>query len=200
MTETVKELLDRLEQELSTKIVTLRREVAPLERELADVRRAKQAISKRESADADSTYPYRIKVRETTLRRVKDVDAEYRKKTMKQLALEALQEHFLNGATANQLLEFFASAWGRNDIARESFSPQLSRLKVKGKVRYDGKRWHLIPEEERRTPSEGQSESGPEIEAPANESAGASEAVGENSPEKQLSGSEPPQTPGRDPG
>lgn len=61
--------------------------------------------------------------------------------TMKQLVLKALGEQFANGATANQMLEFFAREWGRTDITRTSLSPQLSRLKAEGKIALVGKTW-----------------------------------------------------------
>lgn len=63
--------------------------------------------------------------------------------TMKQLVLKALGEHLAHGATANQLLDFFAREWGRNEILRTSLSPQLSRLKDEGKIRLQGKTWHI---------------------------------------------------------
>jgi hypothetical protein len=47
--------------------------------------------------------------------------------TMKQLIVKVLAEHFTQGATAREMLDFFRDAWGR-DIERQNLSPQLSRL------------------------------------------------------------------------
>lgn len=66
--------------------------------------------------------------------------------TFKQLIVKALSERFQNGATANQLLDYFKSAWGR-EIMRTSLSPQLSRLKQDGKINQRGKVWYLITTE-----------------------------------------------------
>ncbi len=47
--------------------------------------------------------------------------------TMKQLVVKALEEHFHDGATTRQLLDFFRDAWGR-EVERTNLSPQISRL------------------------------------------------------------------------
>lgn len=62
--------------------------------------------------------------------------------TFKQLVVKALRDHFPEGATANQLLEFFRREWGR-EIMRTSLSPQLSRLKDDNLIEREGKTWHL---------------------------------------------------------
>jgi hypothetical protein len=63
--------------------------------------------------------------------------------TMKQLVVKALSEHLENGATANEMLDFFARKWGRTEIMRTSLSPQLSRLKEDGAIRLEGKVWKI---------------------------------------------------------
>lgn len=67
--------------------------------------------------------------------------------TMKELIIKALLERFENGATAAQLLSFFSEAWGRKDIMRSSFSPQLSRLKNDGVIVLNGKVWSLASDD-----------------------------------------------------
>ena len=62
--------------------------------------------------------------------------------SLKQLITKALREHLVDGATANEMLDFFAKHWGRV-IMRTSLSPQLSRLKENGIVELRGKVWHL---------------------------------------------------------
>jgi hypothetical protein len=67
--------------------------------------------------------------------------------TMKQLIIKALSEHFHNGATTRQLLDFFRDAWGRA-IERQNLSPQLSRLYQEGVIGRipPARGWFIIPE------------------------------------------------------
>jgi hypothetical protein len=62
--------------------------------------------------------------------------------TFKQLVVKALTEQFRNGATANEMLDFFKREWGR-DVMRTSLSPQLTRLKKDNLIELEGKTWHL---------------------------------------------------------
>jgi hypothetical protein len=71
---------------------------------------------------------------------------------MKQLAVRALQDHFPYGATANQLLALFKSAYGR-EIPRESLSPQLSRLKEDKIIVLEGKLWKIALSERKEPPT-----------------------------------------------
>ena len=52
---------------------------------------------------------------------------------MKQLIVKVLIEHFKDGATARQMIDFFRDAWGRN-IERQNLSPQISRLYQEGTI------------------------------------------------------------------
>jgi len=153
-------MLARLERDLSDKIDAIRKEVEPLERELSDVRRARAALEERvvEQGQPQSTSP---PPQDWSL-------VKFRGMTMKQLTLRALQEHFPNGATANELIEFFARTWGRKDIVRESFSPQLSRLKREGKIKLHGKVWSLANHEasKENEPPEGGSNAGEATPSP----------------------------------
>lgn len=156
MEDSVRAMLDRLEKELFDKIRKLREELSPLERELIDVRRAKAAIQGDESEKAKVNKAYVIPSQAP-----KPTQSPYRGLTMKQLTVKALTEHFQNGATASELIEFFSKEWGRGDIMRESFSPQLSRLKGDGVVTLEGKVWKLVSDEE--TPPKDQSGGAPKI-------------------------------------
>jgi hypothetical protein len=70
--------------------------------------------------------------------------AQYEKLTMKQLVVKVLREHFPQGATTRQMVDFFRDAWGRN-IERPNLSPQLSRLHQDGILgRGDNHRWFLL--------------------------------------------------------
>jgi phosphopantetheinyl transferase (holo-ACP synthase) len=82
---------------------------------------------------------------------------EIARMTMKEMVVKALGEHFPHGATANQLLDFFRSEWGREQM-RTSLSPQLSRLKDRHIITLKGKVWHLAPNEN------GPPEGGPEAD------------------------------------
>jgi hypothetical protein len=74
----------------------------------------------------------------------------YARMTMKELVRKVLSEHFHNGATTRQMLEFFRDAWGR-DIERTNLSPQVSRLSQEGIIgRLDDGRWYLIEPKQRK--------------------------------------------------
>jgi hypothetical protein len=55
------------------------------------------------------------------------VDIPYQSLSIGELVIRALRDHFPDGATMAQLIEFFRDKWGR-EIDRSSLSPQLSRL------------------------------------------------------------------------
>lgn len=153
---TVRETLDSIEQELLGKIEKLRGELVPLEGELADVRRAKAALTKSEGAPRSASFS--TSIAPVTLTAVGAV--AYQSLTMKELTLKALKEQFPQGAKAGQLLEHFRNAWGRGDIVRSSLSPQLSRLQMERKIhRTKGNVWVLgIRPEKNEAPTEDQSE------------------------------------------
>jgi hypothetical protein len=135
MIETVRDTLDRLKTELESRVTELRKELAPLERELAEVQRARNAI-----AQAAGEAP--LLDFSATVEAIK-WSALYSNLTMKELVLMALREQFPRGATASKLLQFFHDAWHREDIKRESLSPQLSRLKDEKRIYRIGNVWHL---------------------------------------------------------
>lgn len=152
MPRTVRQLLDDLEADILMRMDPVRKELNILERELADVRKAKNAVNSEDGpprlvvrmltgADLRQTPPRAFGGGEP--QPLAAAPSPYAKLTMKQLVRKALDEHFTNGATANELLDFFRNAWGRNDIIRTSLSPQLSRLKREGVVTLRGMKWHL---------------------------------------------------------
>lgn len=156
MVKSLRRLLDEYERDILMRIDPVRKELGLLERQLADVRKARNAIAHEGTTSATvaaAQFEYRMIERlrrpvfhgggETVETAERPVSSPYAKLTMKQLVRKALDEHFENGATASQLLDFFRDAWGRNDIVRSSLSPQLSRLKGEGVIRLDGKTWHL---------------------------------------------------------
>lgn len=130
-------LLRLREAELEQLIVDMRSEIVPLEKEREQVRRGIRAMT-------GETIP------STGLRASSDAVAHHRRianpsiqsLTFKQLVIKALMEHFVNGATAIELLDFFKREWGR-EVLRTSLSPQLSRLKNDNLIELRGKTWHL---------------------------------------------------------
>jgi hypothetical protein len=133
--------LERREAEAQAKLRELDRQRDPLLADLADIRIAKAALKPSElpgllklAADDDATASF------------------YKGMTLKQLVLRALKEHFSEGATAQQLLEYFRRAYGRA-IERSSLSPQLSRLRDDGHVVLSGKLWMLPDPEQKKPPT-----------------------------------------------
>ncbi len=139
MQESVRSVLEELERQLQSRVDALRRELEPLERELSDVRKAKSALAPRPTEAAGS-----LNLSEAALH---EAPEPYRSMTMKQLIRAALREQFPNGATANQLLDFFAHSWSRRDIVRSSLSPQLSRLRWDKEIDRNGYRWFLVDQQ-----------------------------------------------------
>jgi hypothetical protein len=149
----LRQLLDEYERDILMRMDPVRKELAILERDLADVRKAKNAIE----SESGGRLVMRLLSTSEIMRPPRAGSygggedgpprnappSPYAKLTMKQLVRKALGEHFPNGATAAELLDFFANAWGRNDIVRTSLSPQLSRLKQEGIIILRGKTWFL---------------------------------------------------------
>lgn len=126
-------LKDREAVILANRSAAYAKHVAPFDAELAEVRRALAAI---DAPDVPGLLRLAAGL-------PPQVDVPYDQWTLKQLAVKALEEHFPYGATANQLLAVFKTAYGR-DIPRESLSPQLSRLwKKDGVIKLEGKLWKL---------------------------------------------------------
>lgn len=166
MPKSVREILDDHIANIMAQLDPAREHVVMLERELAEARRAKAAIV----SPAASTllepnlnrllqaHEARVRVRDrerlvhyggdAVMRDIRPPASPYLRLTMKQLVRKALSEHFINGATANELLDHFRDVYGRSDVVRTSLSPQLSRLKQEGDVILRGKRWYLAGENE----------------------------------------------------
>jgi hypothetical protein len=164
MPKSVREILDDHIANILAQLDPAREHVVILERELAEARRAKAAIvSPAASALLQpnvnrllQAHEDRVHVRNRVIhygggeavRDIRPPASPYSRLTMKQLVRKALTEHFINGATANELLDHFHDVYARNDVVRTSLSPQLSRLKRDGDVILRGKRWYLAGENE----------------------------------------------------
>lgn len=66
---------------------------------------------------------------------------EGRKMSVKAMVVDALATRFPHGASVHDLLDCFATVYGRDDVARTSLSPQLTALKNERKIKRDGMTW-----------------------------------------------------------
>jgi hypothetical protein len=153
--------LEQREKQLESELGKLRGLLAPLERELFEVRVAQRAVA-RKSPEPQQRHLFgnlKLEVDEAAAEVWKQylalqeaqANSPYFNLTIKELVLKALGEQFPSGATANQLLELFRGAWGRGEIARTSLSPQLSRLKAEHKIDRNGSQWFLRSEKKAAT-------------------------------------------------
>jgi hypothetical protein len=124
--DTFQQMLLGRERELLSRIAELRKQLDPLEKDLKEIQVAKRALGMPGAGAASIAAP---------------TGAAFM--TIKQLVTHALKDHFKSGATGKQLVDFFKTAWGR-EIARESLSPQLSRLRLEKKIDRRGRIWILI--------------------------------------------------------
>lgn len=151
----VRSILDDHEASIVERIAVLRAELVPLEKELLDVRLAKAALSKGSLTNQAELSFSQLSSPETASSHIDTwrqrilnaasaaPKSPYSHLTIKELVKKALHEYFERGATANQLLDLFANAWGRTDVVRTSLSPQLSRLRHEGEVFREGQVWRL---------------------------------------------------------
>jgi prefoldin subunit 5 len=156
----LRQFLVQHEEELTAQLSALRADLMPLEAELAEVRRAKAAIGLNVPQIASTVEGIAqviagvgrvaIVLNAAQKRAAEILEAgqknntidmtptlptpsPYANLTMKQLVVKVLTEHFHNGATTRQMIDFFRDAWGR-DIERQNLSPQISRLYQEGVI------------------------------------------------------------------
>lgn len=140
MTHNVSSLLRELQTDLAERIKALEGELKSLREEERRVLAALKATQETAELEASGDEASRASV----THHLRNANPEYQNLTMKELVLRALEEHFPEGATAQQMLDLFANRWGRTDIVRTSLSPQLSRLKNDDqKIILDGRVWKL---------------------------------------------------------
>jgi hypothetical protein len=153
-TESTRDILDRRERELMDKASKLRDQLAPIEKDLADIRRAKAALGMNvaHSPPTDLMVNFATKKFDAKALAGQTLAGQtlaggydpFERLTIKGLVIKALDEHFREGATTQQLSDFFRDAWGRN-IERASLSPQLSRLQGDGAITRVGELWRILP-------------------------------------------------------
>jgi hypothetical protein len=158
-TESIRLMRHRL-HELRVEIVTLRNKLYPLEVEATQVEIGLRAM------EGNLIPPSGHEASKNAIaHHARQANPEIAKLTLKQLILKALTEHFVDGATAIQMLDFFARQWGRQEM-RTSLSPQLSRLKEEGKIKLEGKIWTLGTDYEELLGLKSQNENGAAEAAP----------------------------------
>lgn len=141
----LRRFLDDREIELRTTADQIGSGLHEIVNELAEVRKVQASIGLRptkEFAVGDS-----VEISLAEWESVPEaVGIPYQSTTIKELILLALRNHFPNGATIKQMIQFLMENWGRN-IDRASLSPQLSRLFAAGQITQFGNRkeWFLLP-------------------------------------------------------
>jgi len=126
--ESTADILLAHKQKLETELVSAKAKVEAIETEIATVESALLSLPKA----PEKTVPAKV---------VQDG----RKMSVKAMVLETLEKHLPDGGEVHDLLNCFATIYGRDDVARTSLSPQLTTLKNEGKIARDGMRWHWVP-------------------------------------------------------
>ena len=123
--------------------LSLRDQLAPIERELADIWKAKAALGM-EVHPKPRTRLGTLDARNTIAGGGALVSSRL---TIKGMVVKALDEHFRGaGGTTQELVDFFRNVWGQ-DVDKASLSAQLSRLNLEdGVIVRTGEKWILLPE------------------------------------------------------
>jgi hypothetical protein len=149
--EPISEFLIRRERELTQQIDALRGQITPKEHEREQVRTAMRALGLSNELTGtmlDTAWRDRIIGNSANLGDL--VGLANSTRTIKQMVLDALKDHFHEGATPSELRDYIRVAY-RREVDRNSISPQLSRLREEGLVlQLDGPavlpgRWILTP-------------------------------------------------------
>jgi DNA-binding transcriptional ArsR family regulator len=151
--------LEIRERELESQISNVRGHLAPLEAELAQVRKMRSLIADARAAgltdlasDAILPDPPAQSALEQVAQAIQPAvsqlsqlaAAQSETLTIKEMILRALRNHFKKGASPSELRDYMRDAFGK-DVDRNSISPQLTRLRELGAVEQyelDGK-WKL---------------------------------------------------------
>jgi len=164
--ETLFQFLNRREQELEHQNAALRGQIEANENELAYLKKAKAATAISIGVDRQNIPAFRQSAEMASIpslpQRLSNADEmmmppsgplplrstqKYEGMTIKQLAVQALLDHFHDGTTAPLLRDFIRNAYGR-DVETGSLRPQLHRLKAEGILSQDStnEKWCLSPE------------------------------------------------------
>lgn len=127
--ESTADILLAHKQKLQTELASAKAKVEAIETEIATVESALLSLPKAPEKPAAATA--------TAIQ-------DGRKMSVKAMVLETLEKHLPDGGEVHDLLNCFATVYGRDDVARTSLSPQLTTLKNEGKIARDGMTWHLV--------------------------------------------------------
>jgi hypothetical protein len=114
------EFLRRRHWDLSNEISAIRAALTPKEKEFDEVQIAMGALGIAGQIRLDALPEIGMTL-------------ELEARTIKQLIVDALRDHFRDGATGTELSQYFLTVHGR-EIERGSISPQLTRLREDGVV------------------------------------------------------------------
>jgi hypothetical protein len=141
--ESLREFLLRRQRELQHQVAALRGQIVPKERELAEIDIAIKALPPAPPAASGAAGPSLADLYAAApslanhgtsyatplaLSRAAIDLGLYQYRTIKELAVQSLLDHFKNGATVTQIRDFIRDAYGRT-IELSSLRPQLHRLK-----------------------------------------------------------------------
>lgn len=142
--ESVGDFLQRRERELIQQTAALRGALVPKEAELAKVRQAMEALGiapnggilgsltlaagMLSNASSPDHLPGGFHPQGNT-----PLPLLAGSMTIKEMIMNALTDHFQNGATPSELRDYMRNAYGR-EIDRNSIGPQLARLREEGAV------------------------------------------------------------------
>lgn len=160
-TEPLPVYLERRERELTEQIATLRKNLEPRERELAEVCRMRASLAASQTLAGEavaaleqksSNALFNLAVGPNTFPQagmLAGLLGSGENLTIKEKIVRALRDHFSLGARPTDLRNFIKEAYG-DDIPLTSLSPQLSRLREEGTITQtttrDGEaRWIMQP-------------------------------------------------------
>jgi hypothetical protein len=142
--ETLYAFLARRDRELTHQIAALKGQIAQLtgqlaqrERELDKVRKTSSDFVEIESADPVERHRGYVRLGELGgSAGTPALSERYAEMTIKELVIQALLDHYTNGATTIEIRDFIQDAYGR-DIMPSSLRPQMHRLKADGILSQD---------------------------------------------------------------
>jgi hypothetical protein len=169
--ETLTQFLDRRERELTARASALRGQLDPVEAELVQVRKMRELIGVSSTISASVgvaagaaeasgegvanrpwggsgvAYPRQGLQGAFLTSATAEEMAFYLNKTIKELIVQALLDHFPDGGTATQIRDFIRDAYARA-IAPSSLRPQMHRLRTDRVLTHDPSTdlWNLTPE------------------------------------------------------
>lgn len=128
--ESTADILLAHKQKLVAELALAKAKVESIETEIANV---DSAIGSLPQTPAPAQKPAPVRMRH-----------DGRRMSVKAMVLESLELHLPDGGEVHDLLNCFATVYGRDDVARTSLSPQLTTLKNEGKISRDGMIWRLV--------------------------------------------------------